>query len=207
MYQSLPRRGCQADDRRLASALHGAQGPALLCAHGEYPRGYARYSAATMEQTVDVMDWAYGKGIQIILHANGEGASDMLIAAVYATTKKYGPADHRPVIIHGQFLCEAEADAFRRRDTVASLFPIHTFYRGDWHRDHTVGPELVDNISPTGCLVNRGMKFSRHHDASVALPNSMRFLDATVTRRVRSGDIIGPAERVDVMAALKAMRI
>ena len=67
-----------------------------------------------MEQTVDVLDWAYGKGIQIILHANGEGASEMPITAVYATTKKYGPADHRPVIIHGQFLCEDEASSWKR---------------------------------------------------------------------------------------------
>jgi hypothetical protein len=35
----------------------------------------------------------------------------------------------------------------------------------------------------------------------------MRVLDATVTRRSRSGDIIGPEHRVDVMTALKAMTI
>ena len=42
---------------------------------------------------------------------------------------------------------------------------------------------------------------------TVAFPDSMRVLDATVTRRSRSGDIIGPAQRVDVMTALKAMTI
>ncbi len=51
------------------------------------------------------------------------------------------------------------------------------------------------------------MKFSSHHDAPVAFPDSMRVLDATVTRRSRSGDIIGPEHRVDVMTALKAMTI
>jgi predicted amidohydrolase YtcJ len=35
----------------------------------------------------------------------------------------------------------------------------------------------------------------------------MRVLDATVTRRSRSGDILGPDQRVDVMTALKAMTI
>jgi adenine deaminase len=35
----------------------------------------------------------------------------------------------------------------------------------------------------------------------------MRVLDATVTRRTRSGDILGPHQRVDVMTALKAMTI
>ena len=51
------------------------------------------------------------------------------------------------------------------------------------------------------------MKFTSHHDAPVAFPNSMRVLDATVTRRSRSGDIIGPDQRVDVMTALKSMTI
>jgi hypothetical protein len=55
--------------------------------------------------------------------------------------------------------------------------------------------------------MRRGMKFTSHHDAPVAFPNSMRVLDATVTRRSRSGDIIGPEQRVDVMTALKAMTI
>jgi hypothetical protein len=84
---------------------------------------------------------------------------------------------------------------------------MHTFYWGDWHREHTVGPALADNISPTGWCVKRGMKFTSHHDAPVAFPNSMRVLSATVTRRSRSGDIIGPAQRVDVMTALKSMTI
>jgi predicted amidohydrolase YtcJ len=84
---------------------------------------------------------------------------------------------------------------------------MHTFYWGDWHRDHTVGPVNADNISPTGWLVKRGMMFGTHHDAPVAFPDSMRVLDATVTRRTRSGDILGPDQRVDVMTALRAMTL
>jgi len=84
---------------------------------------------------------------------------------------------------------------------------MHTFYWGDWHREHTVGPELAENISPTGWYRKRGSRFGSHHDAPVAFPDSMRILSATVTRRTRSGDILGPAQRVDVMTALKAMTI
>lgn len=88
-----------------------------------------------------------------------------------------------------------------------SLFPMHTFYWGDWHRDRTVGPVNADNISPTGWVRERGMMFSSHHDAPVAFPNSMRVLSSTVTRRTRSGDILGPDQRVDVMTALKSMTL
>jgi predicted amidohydrolase YtcJ len=174
---------------------------------GNYPPGYLGYAAASMDQTTDAIDWAYSNGIQILTHSNGEGASDMLIAASAAAEAKYGPADRRAVLIHGQFLREDQVDAINRLHIFPSLFPMHTFYWGDWHRDHTVGPSLSNNISPTGWVVARGMKFSSHHDAPVAFPDSMRVLDATVTRRSRSGDIIGPDQRVDVITALKAMTI
>lgn len=174
---------------------------------GDYPTGYAGYAAITMEQTLEAVSWCYENHLQVITHANGEGASDMLIAAIAAVQAEHGANDDRPVLIHGQFLREDQIDSFQRLGVIPSLFPMHTFYWGDWHRDHTVGPNNADNISPTGWLAQRGMKFGTHHDAPVALPDSMRVLAATVTRRTRSGDILGPHQRVDVMTALKAMTI
>jgi predicted amidohydrolase YtcJ len=174
---------------------------------GDYPPGYVGYAAVAMEQVVDAVDWAFANDVQIQVHANGEAASDMLIAALEAATEAHGQADRRPVLVHGQFLREDQVDAYQRLGVFPSLFPMHTFYWGDWHRDHTVGPERADDISPTGWVRQRGMRFGTHHDAPVAFPDSMRVLDATVTRRSRSGDIIGPAQRVDVMTALRAMTI
>jgi predicted amidohydrolase YtcJ len=174
---------------------------------GNYPPAYHGYPAATDAQVVDAIDWAFVNGIQIMSHANGEAASDLLIAAIKAGTTKHGAVDRRPILIHGQFLREDQLESFHRLGVIPSFFPMHTFYWGDWHRDHTVGPELADDISPTGWAVQRGMSFTSHHDAPVAFPDSMRVLDATVTRRSRSGDIIGPAQRVDVMTGLKALTI
>ncbi len=174
---------------------------------GSYPPGYAGYASATPEQVIDAINWAFENNIQILTHANGEGASDMLIAAIDAAEATHGQADRRPVLIHGQFLREDQVDALQRLSVFPSLFPMHTFYWGDWHRDRTVGPINADNISPTGWVRQRGMIFGTHHDAPVAFPDSMRVLDATVTRRTRSGDILGPHQRVDVMTALKAMTL
>ncbi len=174
---------------------------------GNYPPGYSGYPAATAEQVRDAVDWAYENKIQIITHANGEAASDQLISFIRAAKEKHGGSDRRSVLIHGQFLREDQVDSYKALDVLPSLFPMHTFYWGDWHRDHTVGPVLAENISPTGWCVQRDMKFTTHHDAPVAFPDSMRVLDATVTRRSRSGDILGPHQRVDVMTALKAMTI
>jgi predicted amidohydrolase YtcJ len=174
---------------------------------GDYPPGYAGYAAITMDQIWDAVRWSYANDMQLLVHSNGEGATDMLLAAIEAAQEIHGAKPLRPVLIHGQFLREDQVDGLNRLGVFPSLFPMHTFYWGDWHREHTVGPAAADNISPTGWVRRRGMMFGTHHDAPVAFPDSMRVLSATVTRRTRSGDILGPAQRVDVMTALKAMTI
>jgi predicted amidohydrolase YtcJ len=175
---------------------------------GNYPPGYSGYPSATPEDVVKLLTWAYANDVQVQTHANGEAASDALIAGVTVAQLQYGGKNLRPVLIHGQFLREDQVDAYKRLGVFPSLFPMHTFYWGEWHLNQTVGPERGQNISPTGWVRQRGMIFSSHHDAPVAFPDSMRVLDATVTRRARgTGRVVGPQQRVDVITALKAMTI
>ena len=178
---------------------------------GNYPKGYAGYATATPAQVLDVLDWAYANDIQVLAHANGEAASDLLIAGHTVAQLKHGTAKaqaQRHVLIHGQFLREDQVDAYKRLNVMPSLFPMHTFYWGDWHTSKTAGPGRGQDISPTGWVRKRGMIFTSHHDAPVAFPDSMRVLDATVTRVARgSGKVIGPHQRVDVITGLKAMTI
>jgi predicted amidohydrolase YtcJ len=176
---------------------------------GDYPAGYSGYAAASAEDVMGAIDWAAQNGIQIITHSNGERASDLLIASHRAAQARFPKArEMRPVLIHGQFMREDQFDPLKAMNVIPSLFPMHTFYWGDWHLDHTAGPEVGMNISPVGWARQRGMIFTSHHDAPVAFPDSMRVLDATVTRRARgSGRIVGPQHRVDVITALKAMTI
>jgi predicted amidohydrolase YtcJ len=176
---------------------------------GDFPPGYSGYPSATAEQVMDSVRWASQEKVQLIAHANGERASDLLIAAHTAARARFPDAAAlRPVLIHGQAQREDQVESYRRLDVIPSLFPMHTYYWGDWHLDHTVGPEDGANLSPTGWVRKRDMIFTTHHDAPVAFPDSMRVLDATVTREARgSGRIVGPAQRVDVITALKAMTI
>jgi hypothetical protein len=176
---------------------------------GNYEPGYSGYAAATAEQAFDSIRWASENGVQVLTHANGERASDLLIAAHQAAQARFPDARKlRPVLIHGQFLREDQLESYRRLGVIPSFFPMHTFYWGGWHLDHTAGPVDGMNISPTGWAMKRNMIFTSHHDAPVAFPNSMRVLDATVTRRARgSGRIVGPEHRVDPITALKAMTL
>ncbi|PWS39316.1 amidohydrolase [Falsiroseomonas bella] len=171
------------------------------------PPDYRGLQTAPTEATIAAFSRCYERGWQIMAHANGDAAIDLMIAAAREATRRHGPGDRRPVLIHGQTLREDQVDQLRELGIFPALFPMHTFYWGDWHRDSVLGPERAENISPTGWLMSRGMMFTSHHDAPVARPDSMRVLSATVTRRSRSGDIIGPRHRVPVATALKAMTI
>lgn len=168
---------------------------------------YAGYPAITEKQAIDAVDLAFARGWQIEVHANGDAAVDLLIAAVREATRRHGPADRRPVLIHGQVTREDQVDQLKALGIVPSFFPMHTFYWGDWHRDSVLGPRRAENISPCGWALRRGMRFTSHHDAPVANPNAMRVLSATVTRRTRSGDILGADQRVPVDVALRAMTL
>jgi predicted amidohydrolase YtcJ len=168
---------------------------------------YRGYSAIDEKTTYDAVEKAFANGWQILIHSNGDAATDRLIGAVRMAKEKYPDVDNRPVLIHGQVLREDQVEQLQELGIFASLFPMHTYYWGDWHRDSVLGPDRAENISPTGWFIERDMMFGSHHDAPVALPDSMRVLSATVTRKSRSGKILGPEHRVPVATALKAMTI
>lgn len=166
--------------------------------------GYPAVEQATVDQAIEK---AYANQWQILTHANGDAASDSLISAIRRAQEKYPGVEIRPVLIHGQVLRRDQVAQLKALGIFPSLFPMHTFYWGDWHRDSVLGPERAENISPTGWVLEEGMTFSTHHDAPVALPDSMRILSATVTRTTRSGRVLGPDHRVPVLTALKAMTL
>lgn len=171
------------------------------------PEDYRGYAAIDDETVAKAVEKAFANGWQILTHANGDAAIDMLIDAVRMARQKYPDVDNRPVLIHGQTVREDQIAALDELGIFPSLFPMHTFYWGDWHRESVLGPERADNISPTGWVLERGMMFGSHTDAPVALPDSMRVLSATVTRRSRTGDILGPRHRVSVEDGLKALTL
>ena len=82
---------------------------------------------------------------------------------------------------------------------------MQTFYWGDWHRDETLGKERAYRISPTVSALKRDMIFTTHHDVPVVFPDALVILHTTVNRTSRTGDIIGPDQRVGPYIALKSI--
>ena len=168
-------------------------------------KGYSGYPAIPSDADVDaIYDLVFQNKWQILTHANGDAAMDQMIGALQRATKKYGNEGRRDVLIHGQYVREDQLDAFKELNVIASLFPLHTFYWGDWHRQ-LIGEKLGDKISPTRTALNKGLKLTIHTDAPVALPNLMRMVWTATNRVSRSGRIVGKDERLTVYEALKCI--
>jgi len=181
--------------------------PYLVPPDGQQP-GYAGYPAIPDTQVVeDLFDEAFAKGWPVHVHANGDAAVDQMIAALRPVQAKHGPGDRRTTLIHGQFTRAGDQlDALAELQVIASLFPMHTFYWGDWY-DQIIGPELAQRISPIRTALDKGLHVNSHTDAPVALPNLLQVMWATVNRTSRSGKVMGPKERLTPLEALKAVTI
>ncbi len=171
------------------------------------PADYRGIQTLPTDVTMQVVSRCFERGWQLLCRADGDAAIDLLIAAAREATARHGAADRRMVMIHGQTAREDQVEALRGLGVVPSLFTMHTHYRGDVHRSSTLGPPRADNISPTGRCMAPDKRFTAHHDAPVAKPDSMRVLFFTATRLARSGAVIGAQHRVPVATALKAMTI
>ncbi len=150
---------------------------------------------------------AYRNKWQVMVHANGDAAIDQLLRLARAASTTVPGTDRRTVMIHGQFLREDQVALVKELEIFPSLYPMHTFYWGDWHRESVAGPERAENISPTGWLLAKDMKFTIHHDAPVTFPNSMRVLDSAVNRTTRTGYVLGAKHRLTPAIALEAMTL
>ena len=178
--------------------------PYLIAPDGA-EEGYLGYPAIPNDKDVeDIYENAFRNNWQIHTHANGDAAMDQMIRALKKVTNKYGNEGRRDVLIHGQYVREDQLDEFKNLDIIASLFPLHTFYWGDWHKE-LIGDSLGNKISPTRTALNKGLKITIHTDAPVALPNLMRVIWTATNRVSRSGNIIGENERLTPYEALKCI--
>ena len=69
------------------------------------------------------------------------------------------------------------------------------------------GPERAAFISPAKAALDRGIIYTQHHDAPVALPNSIAILATQVNRTTRSGEVLGPDQRVSAWDALRSITV
>jgi len=180
--------------------------PYLLPPDGQ-KAGYKGYPAIPDTKQVEAyLEEAYTKGWPVKVHANGDAAIDQLFVALKPVIAKHGVKPGQVTLIHGQFIRPDQVKELKSLGIFPSMFPMHTFYWGDWYKQ-IVGPEQAAQISPMRSILNTGLHATSHTDAPVALPNLMQVVWATVNRTSRSGTVIGPDERVTPYEAMKMITL
>lgn len=170
-------------------------------------KDYSGYPALPNDEDVTtIYEKAFQNNWQTLSHANGDAAVDQMIRTLSPLAEKYDNNDRRNVLIHGQYIGDDQLDSLKELKVITSLFPLHTFYWGDWHKE-IIGDSLGNKISPVRTALNKGLNITIHTDAPVALPNLMRVVWTAVNRTSRSGQIIGKSERLTPYEALKGITI
>ena len=171
------------------------------------PATYVGYPTLPADAVTRAISEAAARDIPVLAHANGDAAAEMLIDAV-ATVRKTDPSARPDVVmIHAQTVRDDQLDRMAQLGMRPSFFVAHTFYWGDWHRDETLGPVRAEHISPTRSAIDRGLSFTLHNDAPVVPPSMVNTVWSATTRRTRSGDILGPTQRLTTWEALRGVTI
>jgi predicted amidohydrolase YtcJ len=150
------------------------------------------------------MKTCYEKGLQVLMHANGDAAIDFLIEAHKLAAGTEPAKDRRTVCIHCQFIRPDQLKAFAELKIVPALFTDHTFFFGDTHVANR-GMAQASFISPMRAAIDLGLKPTNHTDAFVVPVDQMMTVWTAVNRPLRSGGTLGADQRISPYEALQAI--
>ena len=109
--------------------------PYFIPPHGQ-PASYRGYPAIPAEEVNRKIALCYENGWQFLAHCNGDASGDLMLGAVKDARVKHGPGkDRRDVMIHCQTVREDQLDSMQEYGVIPSMFGMHCYYWGDWHRD------------------------------------------------------------------------
>ena len=167
-------------------------------------RGYPRQSREALTVWVKKLNRL---GYQIAIHANGDAAIDDVIYAYREALQDFPRPDARHRIEHAQFAREDQLDEMKALGITPSFFVSHTYYWGDAHRDLVAGPVRAAHTSPLRSALRRGIRFSIHLDTPVAPMSPLQAVWSAVNRVTRTGQVLGPEQRITPAEALRAVTI
>jgi predicted amidohydrolase YtcJ len=169
--------------------------------------GYRGYPRISREALIESVARYHRAGMQVAVHGNGDASIDDILDAIEEARRRH-PREHaRPVLVHAQMARPDQLDRMAALDVIPSFFSLHTYYWGERHQRIFMGPERAARMSPAASARARGIRFTIHCDAPVVPIEPLRLVWAAVNRRTYGGAQVGEAERIPVIAALRAVTI
>jgi predicted amidohydrolase YtcJ len=155
----------------------------------------------------DLVEKYHSAGLQIAVHANGDRAIESVLQALERAQHLHPRNDHRHMLIHCQLASDDHIRRMKKLGVIPSYFVNHVYYWGDRHASLFLGPERAQRIDPLGSSMKEGLMFSLHSDLPVTPVDPIFSIHNAVNRTTRSGELLGPAERISVFEALKTYTI
>jgi predicted amidohydrolase YtcJ len=168
---------------------------------------YRGYPRVNRDDLVDAVRKYHAAGYQLAIHGNGDASIDDIIHAVSEAQRLHPREDARTIVIHSQMARPDQLDDMKRLGMTPSFFAAHTYYWGDRHWSTFMGPERAERMSPTKSSLDRDLRFSVHLDTPVTPMIPVLAVWSAVNRVSTGGRVIGEAERIDPMQALRAVTI
>lgn len=167
-------------------------------------------SALSAEEVKELVLLSYQNNVQVYAHSNGDAAIDLMLDAHKNALEqlKEDPdtKDRRTVIVHSQVMRPDQIDAYAKYGIFPSFFTNHTYFWGDVHLAN-LGEDRASFISPMRSAIDKGIRAANHTDYNVTPMNQMFVVWSAVNRITRTGQILGPQERVTPYEALQAITI
>ncbi len=144
-------------------------------------------------------------GLQVMVHAIGDRANDMLLTLFQRVRTQNGERDRRFRIEHAQHLRAQDIARFARLDVIASMQPYHAIDDGRW-AEKVIGTERCRTTYAFRSLLENGARIAFGSDWFVAPPTPLEGIYAALTRRTLDGKHPGgwvPEQKISLEQALR----
>lgn len=143
---------------------------------------------------------AHRAGWQVAVHAMGDRAVDVFLAALEVAGPREEVRGRRHRIEHGGMI---RADQVRKIADMGLIVVIQPAFIDDFGDSLTTRePHHVDVIRARSLLIS-GVVVAASSDAPVANPSPLAGITSLVRRRTGSGSVLGPSERLRAEEALR----
>lgn len=144
--------------------------------------------------------------IPIHIHVNGDQASEFALQALTKAAAEH-PFIVTHVLQHAQMMDTQQLKAAKSLGVAINLFPNHTYFWGDQHRDQTVGNKIAVRMNPAREALELGVTLAIHSDAPVTPMGPLHVMWSAVNRMTASGSILGPEQRISAAEGLRAITL
>jgi predicted amidohydrolase YtcJ len=148
-------------------------------------------------------------GLQVIIHAIGDRANDIILSIYERVANENGDRDRRFRIEHAQHLRAQDIARFGRDKVIASMQPYHAIDDGRW-AEKRIGHERAKTTYAFRSLLDSGATLAFGTDWTVAPLDPMATIYAAVTRRTLDGKHPNgwiPEQKISVEEAVRAYTI